>query len=184
MKLTTTARHFDASADLQEHIEERLYRLKRYFEGILNVDVIMEVEKFRHIAEVNVHVNGHNFTAKEASEDMYASVDEAAKSLERQIKKFKGKLISSHQKARGQTKLNARTETVFDSKSVGSESGLEMLEQYALDIPEMSLEDAIAAMGDGKENFLLFNNNKTGTLGLVYKRPDGHFGVIGPSEHE
>ena len=92
MIITTTARHFEASPELVEHIEDRIGRLKRYFDHILNVDVIMDVQKFRHIAEVNVHVNGHDFTAKEESDDMYGSIDLSAKSLERQIKKFKEKL--------------------------------------------------------------------------------------------
>ncbi|HSG27084.1 MAG TPA: ribosome-associated translation inhibitor RaiA, partial [Candidatus Krumholzibacterium sp.] len=100
MNLTTTARHFEADPDLLEHIEERCLRLKRYFDHILNVDVIMSVEKFRHIAEVNVHVNGHDFNAKEESEDMFTSIDNSAKSLERQMKKFKAKLKSSHQKTK------------------------------------------------------------------------------------
>ncbi|MBN1884031.1 MAG: ribosome-associated translation inhibitor RaiA [Candidatus Krumholzibacteriota bacterium] len=184
MKLTTTARHFDSSAELQDHITERLLRFKRYFEGILNVDVIMEVEKFRHIAEVHVHVNGHDFTAKEESEDMYTSIDEAAKSLERQIKKFKGKIIATHHKPRKSTRLLVQAETVFDSKSVDSDGGLEMIEQYALEIPDMVLEEAITTMTGGQENFLLFNNVKTGKLSLVYKRPDGHYGVIGPAAGE
>ena len=65
MKLTTTARHFDASPELVEYTERKLVKLKRFFDHILTVDVIMTVEKFRHIAEMNVHVNGHDFSAKE-----------------------------------------------------------------------------------------------------------------------
>ena len=98
MKLTTTARHFEASPELLEHTEKRLGRLKRFFDQILHVDVIMSVEKVRNIAEINVHVNGHDFTAQEESKDMKLSVDKAAKSLERQMKKFKGKIISNHHK--------------------------------------------------------------------------------------
>ena len=61
MKLTTTARHFDSTPDLIEYIDNRMRKLKRFWDNILNVDVIMSVEKFRHIAEVKVHVNGHDF---------------------------------------------------------------------------------------------------------------------------
>ena len=119
MKLTTTARHFDASPDLIEFTEKKLVKLKRFFDHILTVDVIMTVEKFRHIAEVNIHVNGHDFTAKEESEDMMTSVDKAAKHLERQMKKFKGKIISNHHKPRKAIMRIAPDEHIIESGSIG-----------------------------------------------------------------
>lgn len=182
MKLTTTARHFEADSVLLEHIEERLLRLKRYFDQILNVDVIMSVEKFRHIAEVNVHVNGHNFHAKEESEDMLTSIDKTAKSLERQIKKFKERLKSSHQKTKNHIKAAASQELVIKADSIGSESGIEMLEPESHDVMELSIAEAIVNLKDKEKDFLLFNNIESGTLHFVYKRSDGHFGVIDTKE--
>ena len=182
MKLTTTARHFEAEPGLLKHIEERLLRLKRYFDHILNVDVIMSVEKFRHVAEINVHVNGHDFNAKEESEDMYTSIDKTAKSLERQIKKFKAKLKSSHQKNKKQMKDHIPREIVIKADSVGSESGIELLENIDREHVTLNVEEAILAMNKVSEDFLLFNNLESGKLNFVYKRSDGHYGVIDISE--
>jgi putative sigma-54 modulation protein len=178
MIITTTARHFEASPELNEHIEERIRRLKRYFDHILNVDVIMDVQKFRHIAEVNVHVNGHDFTAKEESEDMYTSIDLAAKSLERQIKKFKEKMIDSHHHPKKNGLKPISAETIIRAESVGSEGGIAVLEQVPHEITHLSIEEAIIAMVDQEKDFLLFNNTDSGKLNFVYKRSDGHFGVI------
>ncbi len=178
MKLTTTARHFEASPELNEHIDERMRRLKRYFDQILNVNVIMEVEKFRHIAEVNVHVNGHYFTAKEESEDMYGSIDLAAKSLERQIKKFKGKMINNHHKQKKNARARSSSEMVIKADSVGAESGIDIMEQVTHEVTDLSVEEAITAMKEQEKDFLLFNNTESGKLNLVYRRSDGHFGVI------
>jgi putative sigma-54 modulation protein len=178
MKITTTARHFESSPELIEHIEERIGRLKRYFDQILNVDVIMDVQKFRHIVEVNVHVNGHNFTAKEESEDMYSSIDLAEKSLERQVKKFKGKIIDNHHNPRRNGKPSASAEMIIKAESVGSESGIDVLDQVPHEISHLSVEEAIISMTDQKKDFLLFNNTESGKLNFVYKRSDGHFGVI------
>jgi putative sigma-54 modulation protein len=182
MNLTTTARHFEAEAKLLEHIEERLQRLKRYFDHILNVDVIMSVEKFRHIAEINVHVNGHDFNAKEESEDMYTSIDKTAKSLERQIKKFKARLKSSHQKGNNHLKDNIPREIIIKSDSVGSESGIELLENIDSEHVTLNIEEAILSMNKRTEDFLIFNNPEAGRLNFVYKRSDGHYGVIDISE--
>jgi len=178
MKLTTTARHFDASPELIEHTEERLGRLKRYFDQIMNVDVIMSVEKFRHIAEINVHVNGHDFSSKEESDDMVVSIDLAAKHLERQMKKFKGKIISTHHKPKKGGLRRAPGEQIINSGSVGSGAGIEFLEHVPREAPMLSIEEAIIAMEDRQEHFLLFNNEESGRLNLVYKRSDGHYGVI------
>lgn len=178
MKLTTTARHFEASTELNEHIDERLRRLKRYFDHILNVDVIMSVEKFRHTAEVKVHVNGHDFTAKEVSEDMFTSIDMAAKSLERQIKKFKGKLINHHHSPRKAARALKSSEKIIRADSVGSEGGINIMELVPHEVAELSVEEAIIAMEDQERDFLLFNNPESGKLSFVYRRSDGHFGVI------
>lgn len=182
MKLTTTARHFEASPELIEHTSERLSRLKRYFDQILHVNVIMSVEKFRHIAEINVHVNSHDFSSKEESDDMFVSIDLAAKHIERQVKKFKGKIIANHHKPKKGGIRRATEEQIIDSGSVGGGAGIEFLEQVLLEAPLLSIEEAIVAMEDRQEHFLLFNNEESGKLNLVYKRSDGHYGVIDTSQ--
>jgi putative sigma-54 modulation protein len=178
MKLTTTARHFEASTELNEHIEERLRRLKRYFDQILHIDVIMSVEKFRHTAEVNVHVNGHDFTAKEVSEDMFTSIDLAAKDLERQIKKFKGKLIAHHHNHRRTSRALKSAERIIMAGSVGSAGGINIMDRVPHEVAELSVEEAIIALEDQERDFLLFNNPESGKLSFVYRRSDGHYGVI------
>ena len=179
MKLTTTARHFEASPELLDHTEKRLLKLKRFFDHILHVDVIMSVENFRNIAEINVHVNGHDFTAQEESKDMILSVDKAAKSLERQMKKFKGKIISNHHKPpRPGAVVEVPEETVIDSGSIGGTEGLQIIERVPRVVPSSTVEEAIIKLEDDERHFILFNDLETGKLNLVYRRADGHYGVI------
>lgn len=178
MIITTTARHFEASPELVEHIEDRIGKLKRYFDHILNVDVIMDVQKFRHIVEVNVHVNGHDFTAKEESEDMYGSIDLSVKSLERQIKKFKEKLIDNHHHPKKNGLIPLSAEKIIKAESVGSEGGIDVLELVEHEVSHLNVEEAIITMVNQERDFLLFNNTESGKLNFVYKRSDGHYGVI------
>ena len=178
MNLTTTARHFETDSELMEHIEERTLRLKRYFDQILNVDVIMAVEKFRHVAEINVHVNGHNFNAKEESGDMMTSIDKATKSLERQIKKFKERLKASHKKSKRTGNGMMPQEQIIKAESIGSESGIEIMDPISHEINELSIEEAILSIGKGEKDFFLFKNSKTGKISFIYKRSDGDYGII------
>lgn len=178
MKLTTTARHFEANQDLLEHTEKRLEKLKRFFDHILHVDVIMSVENFRNIAEIKVHVNGHDFTAQEESKDMILSIDNAAKSLERQMKKFKEKIISNHHKPRPGGIVEVPEETVIDSGSIGGTEGMQIIERVPRILPSFMVEEAIIKLEDDERHFVLFNDKETGKLNLVYRRSDGHYGVI------
>jgi len=178
MKLTTTARHFEATPDLIEYAETRLRRLKRFFDQIMHVETIMTIEKFRHIAEVKVHVNGHDFNATEESDDMRTSIDRAEKDLEKQVKKFKGKLIlNSHKHRKGAMKAETR-EKIIGSGSVGAVAGLEIVEELPRDVNELTVEEAIVLMEEAQHGFFLFNNRETGLLNLVYRRPDGNYGLI------
>lgn len=178
MKLTTTARHFEMSPELNEYTRSKLIKLRRFFDHILHVDVTMSIEKFRNMVEVNVHVNGHDFSAKEESDDMRISIDKAAKHLERQMKRFKGKIVANHQKHKKILTGMLSAEAVIKSGSVGAGSGLEIIEQVPRDIPDCSPEEAIIKMEDRQDIFLLFNNNDSGKLNIVYKRPDGNYGLI------
>lgn len=102
MRITTTARHFELTPALQEHIEEGLEKLRRYFDPLLTGHVTLTVEKHDHVAEISLHANGVDFNGHGKSEDMYVSVDLAVDKLERQLKKYKGK-VRSH---KGKTSLS------------------------------------------------------------------------------
>jgi len=178
MKLTTTARHFDATPELVTFTENKVRKLKRYWDQILHVEAIMSVEKFRHIAEIKVHVNGHDFAAKEESDDMYGSIEKSVKNLEKQMKRFKGKLvINAHKHRKGVLKSETR-EKVIGSASVGAVSGLEIMEEVPRDIHEFTVEEAIVIMEEEGHNFMLFNSKESGKLSLVYKRADGNYGLL------
>ncbi len=179
MRMTTTARHFEASDELVEHSRKKMRKLKRYFNDIINVDLVMSVEKIRHIAEVTVHVNGHDFVAKEESDNMYKSVDKTAKDLERQIKKFKRKMISNHQNARNGGSFKMPSEKVFDSKSVGRNGPLDLIESVPHNIPEYFIDEAIILMEEKGKGFIIFKNKESGNLDVAYRRDDGNYGVVG-----
>jgi len=178
MELKTTARHFEASLEDATTTENKIRKLKRFWDQILNVEAIMSVEKFRHIAEIKVHVNGHDFSAKEESDDMYASIEKTVKNLEKQMKKFKGKLVlNAHGHRKGVFKSET-LEKVIGSASIGSTKGLEIIEEVAHGIRETSVEAAIVLMEDEEHNFMLFNNAESGKLSIVYRRADGNYGLI------
>jgi len=109
---------------------------------------------------------------------MYNSIDLAAKNLERQIRKFKEKLIDNHhhQKKNGLKALPQ--ERIIKAESVGSDGGIDVLDRIPHEVSFLSVEEAITSMVDQERDFLLFNNMESGKLNFVYKRSDGDYGVI------
>lgn len=97
MELHVTFRHMDPSETIKRHVQSRLNRLKKYLLKPETAHVILEVEKFRRIAEITLTDNGDRIAALDESGDMYESIDGAVAKLERQLKKHKDK-IQSHKR--------------------------------------------------------------------------------------
>lgn len=91
MQLNITARHFKASEALKEFTRKQVLRLKKYYDGIIDAEVILSWEKQTQIAEIVVKVFGQRLTATEKSEEIHKSITLAVDKLERQIEKYKEK---------------------------------------------------------------------------------------------
>jgi putative sigma-54 modulation protein len=103
MRTNITARHFKLQEDLKTFVEEEVFRLKKYYTGIIDADVILSWEKFHRLAEIQVNVYGVKLKAEERSEDMKKSVTLAVDKLERQVIKYKERLHHfEHEKTQGQ----------------------------------------------------------------------------------
>lgn len=96
MNVNITARHMEMTEGIRGHIEEGLEKLRGRFDKVIDVDVILSVEKYRHIVEINLRANGVRINAKEASEDLYASFDTALGKVDRQVNKHKDR-VNRHQ---------------------------------------------------------------------------------------
>lgn len=92
MNIEITARHFDLTPELKEHVEKEVAGLTRYFENIIYSEVILDVEKYRQTAEIKARVYKDIITGKADSDDMYASIEMAIDKVKSQLKKYKEKL--------------------------------------------------------------------------------------------
>lgn len=92
MNIEITARHFDLTPELKEYIEDEVSGLTRYFENIISSEVILDVEKYRQTAEVKIKVYNAALTGTGATDDMYASIEQAMDKVKAQLKKYKSRL--------------------------------------------------------------------------------------------
>ncbi len=107
MNLTITGHHLEVTPAIRGHVEEKLKRVTRHFDHVIDVTVILAVEKLVHKAEVNVHVAGKDIFVEASDADMYAAVDALIDKLDRQIVKHKEKTGNVHRETGGLKRQSA-----------------------------------------------------------------------------
>jgi putative sigma-54 modulation protein len=101
MNLTITGHHLEITPPIREYVASKLDRVKRHFDHVIDMAVIMNVEKLVHKVEANLHVRGRDFHAHAEDGDMYAAIDALADKLDRQVVKHKEKQADHHPEAGG-----------------------------------------------------------------------------------
>lgn len=96
MHIDLTGQHVDITPPLREYVNSKLERLTRHSGQVLDIHVILSVEKLRHKAEATLRLNGGNVFAYATEEDMYAAIDALTDKLDRQVKKHNEKLNNHH----------------------------------------------------------------------------------------
>jgi putative sigma-54 modulation protein len=160
MKVSVTARHFDLDPAIKEHAEARLARFNKFMNGLMTANVVLEVQKYRQIAEITVHGRHGDYTATAESGKMEAAIDGACEKVERQIRRNARKLRSRN----GEPK----EDIVTMGNRIQSERRTREM---------MTLEEATSRVEEGEE-IVVFADTDSGATRVVYRRPDGSLKVI------
>ncbi|CAC9436816.1 Ribosome hibernation promoting factor Hpf [uncultured Gammaproteobacteria bacterium] len=97
MQLSISGHHLDITDAIRQHSEEKLAKIKHHFDYLININMILEVEKDVQTAEATIHISGADLFAKAQSDDMYVSIDKMVNKLDAQVRKHKEK-INNHRK--------------------------------------------------------------------------------------
>ncbi len=98
MQINLTGHHVDLTDSLRDYVESKLEKLERHFDQVVDVQVILSVEKLRQKAEATVHLSGNKVYADDTQEDMYAAIDGLIDKLDRQVVKHKEKITNHHRR--------------------------------------------------------------------------------------
>jgi putative sigma-54 modulation protein len=110
MQITTTARHFDLDPELRRFVEQRVGKFRRYAGDILEAHVVLSAEKYRHSAEITVHLRQNQIVGRDEATDARMAIDRAAGALEEQLRRLKERRIDRTHEARGSARVvNGRT---------------------------------------------------------------------------
>jgi putative sigma-54 modulation protein len=173
MKYTISGKNIDVTDGLKAAIRDKLGKLERYFTPDTEVIVTLSVEKERQKIEVTIPVKGNIIRSEQVSNDMYVSIDLVEEVIERQLRKYKEKIISKHQEGG-----NFKKE--FIEKESDPPEEVKIIRTKHFDMKPMYPEDACVQMELLGHSFFVFCNAETEEVNVVYKRKGGTYGLIEP----
>jgi len=178
MQFSVTFRHMEPSDALKDYAGEKLSRLEKYFDAIIEAQVVLSVEKFRHIADVTVMCDGVKLKGQEQTEDMYSAIDMVMDKMERQAKRYR---------ERYRERKTSKRESIRSAESPAeaeageeTDAGPKVLRSQQNFAKPMDLDEALMQIELSGERFLVYTDAETQQLNVLYARPDGHFELIEP----
>ncbi|NLV24300.1 MAG: ribosome-associated translation inhibitor RaiA [Deltaproteobacteria bacterium] len=179
MQISVTFRHMDASDSVRAYIEEKLARIKKYLDEPIDAQAVVGVaKKIRHRVEVTLQAKGITIKGSDETNDMYAAVDAVVDKIERQVKRYKEK-IKRHKPMSGRERQVQKTILAPESFEEGQE-GPVIIRQASFSIKPMSIDEAVMQMDLLHKDFLVFSDDRSEEISVIYRRSDGNYGLIVP----
>ena len=186
MKVSISGRHMEITDAIRDHVESGLLKIKQHFDRVIDVKVVLSVEKRRYRAEINLHANGLQINAKESSDDMYASIDSALQKIDRQVTKHKERIqrhkpriMREAREIEHQVIEIAGGEDGGGTETVGPETH-EVIHREKVPLKSLSVTEAAFQLDLLEDSFLVFSNAETQQMNVMYSRDDGTYGLIEP----
>ena len=173
MRYTITGKNIEVTEGLRQAVYDKIGKLERYFNKDTEVHVTLSVEKDRQKIEVTIPVKGSIIRSEQVSNDMYVSIDLVEEVIERQLRKYKNKIVD-----RKQAPGNFQQE--YLEKDYEEDEEVKIIRTKKFDIKPMYPEDACVQMELLGHNFFVFVNAETDQVNVVYKRKGNTYGLIEP----
>ncbi len=173
MRFVITGRNIEVTEGLRTAVEEKLGKLDRFFSTDTEVIVTLSVEKERQKIEVTIPVKGNIIRSEQVSNDMYVSIDLVEEIIERQLKKYKNKIIDQKQN-------QASFAKEYIEKDYDDEAEVQIIRTKKFGVKPMDPEEACVQMELLGHNFFVFFNSETEEINVVYKRKGNTYGLIEP----
>ena len=173
MRFTISGKNIDVTEGLKAAVTDKLGKLEKYFTPDTEIIVTLSVEKERQKIEVTIPVKGNMIRSEQVSNDMYVSIDLVEEVIERQLKKYKKKLIDKKQSA---VSFNKE----FIEKDYDTDDHIEIIRRKSFGMKPMYPEDACVQMELLGHKFFVFRNAESDEVCVVYKRKGNTYGLIEP----
>jgi putative sigma-54 modulation protein len=186
MQVSITGRNMELTEPLKAYVNDKLQHLKHSFDHVVDVHVVLSVQKFHHQCEVTIQASGMVVHAKHESEDMYASIDGVVDKLNRQLKRYRAKMHrhqTNHAQRKGrEIKVSHRVVSMPEHEELAVDQQPETVHHEEMAIKPMSVDEAVMQMElSEQQTLIVFTNQDTDSLNVIYRRADGQLGWIEPA---
>lgn len=186
-----TGRNIDVTDSMKDYAIEKIAKIERILNRIIEVNVLMDVQKLEQHVEIIMRAGNLKIASQASSTDMYASIDKAVAKLEAQVRRYKSKVQDHH--AKGHAVLNMMVDVIekpeeeFDFETADSIDSLNgtngaprIIKQDSIPLKTLTQDEAVMKMELSGDAFMLFKNEVDLRLKVIYRRADGNYGIIEP----
>lgn len=177
MDITVTFRHTEPIDSLKAYAEEKISKIDRYLDFPTEAHIVLAVEKFRHMADVTLSLNGTMIKGVEETEDMYSAIDQVMDKIEKQVKRYRSKIRTR----RPENRKNEGSLSIEEDEEIINQ----VLEEPSIEIEKMDAkpmdpEEAAMQLTMSSQDFLIFRNSGSLEINVIYRRRDGNLGLVEP----
>jgi len=195
LRINILGRNVFVTDSMKDHALEKLSKIERFHDHIMDIHVTMDVQKMEQSVVILLHLDHFRVKVSASSTDMYASIDKAIEKLQAKIRRWKSRIQDHHQKARKVVDMQINvlkrpfTDVDFINEAIEIENAAQEMEEYqapaiigtdSRPMKVLTTEEAIMKMELSDDGFMLYRCEEDQKLKVIYRRKDGHYGLILP----
>ena len=181
MNIQYTSRHFHLDDRVRDFADGKIAKLDRFLEEPVEAQLTLETEKHRQIAELHVTHRHGIVTATEESEQMLDAIHAVVEKVEKQARRSRKKHKDKKRRAsRSHHEDFHWPMEVVDGDSLGKGEPPRVIKTSRLPIKPMTIDEAALDLESSKNEFCVFLDSSTDKVSVLYRRHDGHYGLIAP----
>lgn len=193
--ISITGKHIEVTKPIKEYIEEKLHRIEHITPSIIDVHVVIEVQKIHHSCSIVLKFSHFKIKVLADTDDMYSAIDKAFTRLATKIRRWKTRIQDHHAKGVSVTEMEVNVYEKIEhndediEKDIIDKNNAKVDEQYAM--PEvtkketkvmktLTLDEAVMKMELSHDHFLIYRSEEEQKLKVIYRRGDNSYAVIAP----
>lgn len=195
MRISITGRNVYVTDSMKDYAFEKISKIERFHNHIMDIHVTMDVQKMEQSVVILLHLEHFRVKVSASSTDMYASIDKAVEKLRAKIRRWKDKIQDHHKKARKVIDMQINvlkrpfTDVDYINEAIEIENAAHAMEKYqppaiigtdTRPMKTLTTEEAIMKMELSDDGFMLFRCEEDTKIKVIYRRKDGHYGLILP----
>ncbi len=184
------------SEAMKNHVHEKLAKIDRFHDHVLHVTVTLDIQKTDHICSIVLKIDHLEVVVHASTSDMYASIDEAVRRLQSKLRRWKDRIHHHHNKKGSVVDMhvnvfekpvdeiaefNAEIEAENRARENKVFSVPKIIGTHTLPLKTLTAEEALMKMELSERTFLIFKDEKDQKLKVLYRLPDGNYGIVQPN---